>query len=86
MNIVLNPTFEDRKVMMKTALPMKQKDATEILSIAILARKSNNRHLLDCFENLPTLQELEECKTDIQIQIAKVGVASTIPVESTDDL
>lgn len=77
MQIQLNPTFLDRQIATrstnKNTLKLSSKPATEILELAIEARKSNNPHLLDCFTELPTLQELLERKTEIDISIAKTG-------------
>jgi len=87
MVLTINPTFDDRRVSHHNVnKTVGQHLPFELRDLAIEARKSNNPLLIECFTDLPTLEELIEDKTAIQIEQAKTGTPSAIPVYSNIDV
>jgi hypothetical protein len=85
-DIKLNPAFADRRIIFgKSNKTLKEKTAQEVLALAVEARKSNNRHLLDCFIDLPELSVLTEVNAQIQVEIASTGKASSVPNVASED-
>lgn len=87
MVLTINPTFSQRRVTHHNVcknvadhLPFELKD------LAIEARKSNNPLLLECFIELPTLEELIADKTAIQIEKAKAAQPGLVVNYNTDDI
>lgn len=76
MAIVINPEFKDRRVCHnKTNKTVGTHTPAELKQLAILARKSDNRILLECFIELPTLEELIDEKTVTELAAVKPAPA-----------
>lgn len=56
------------------------KTPAELLNLAIIARDSGNRMLLDMFEELPSIEELKAAQTDEQLAALTLPAA---PVKQT---
>lgn len=77
-NLEINTAHSDQRVTFGGGIKsVKDFTQSELLNMAILARKSGNPALLRCFKNLPELQELEAAK------VASEQATVTAPAKPT---
>ena len=85
----INKEFEDQSMSHGNVAAKKLKDHTqeELLSLAILAKRSNNPILLRCFKTIPILKVLVEEKADIDQEKINTenGVFAAPKVEEKKD-
>jgi hypothetical protein len=83
MVLTINPEFANRQVSHHGICKTIDKHSPkELRDLAIEARKSNNRILLECFDELPTLEDLMAEKTNIQIAEAKTNTPTPPAIPS----
>lgn len=86
MAITINPDFKDRKVCHnKTSKTVGTHTPAELKQLAILARKSENKLLLECFIDLPSLEELLAEKTTAEIAAVKPAPPKPEPTKKTEE-
>lgn len=82
MTLNINPEFADRRVIHHNVCKtVGDHSPVELKDLAIEALKSNNPLLLECFKDLPTLEELMADKTAVQIGKVK-GVTANATGEN----
>ncbi|MFA6060037.1 MAG: hypothetical protein WC756_17675 [Taibaiella sp.] len=86
MKIVIKNKYLKTKVAFGArALPLEQRTEKELEQLALMARESNSPQLIEYFESLPTLDELQKSKTDQAIAaIPPAATTATKPNTSTD--
>lgn len=78
LEIKIKKEFESEKLAFggsNSHLPLGKR--TDIDKLAMIARKSNNKHLLRLFESIPTLEELQSHQADSFIEKTEPLVRAT---------
>ena len=80
-NITINQAFKDRYFAHATmAGKLSDHKMKDLIHLGIQGRDSRNRLILECFTELPTMQELVAMKTDMDIKDIKDNTpAAVIP-------
>ncbi len=72
MPLTINPAFADRRVVHNNVCKkISDHTPTELKDLAIVALKSGNPVLLECFTDMPKLEDLVADKTVVLIKQAK---------------
>lgn len=83
--IKINEKLQDRRVSHNNvcAKPVGEHSEYELLQLGIAARSSNNKVLLQCFTELPTLNELTASKVAIDTKALKDNTLTKEPVSES---
>lgn len=87
MTLTINPAFADRRVSHHNCCKtVGEHNPYELKDLAIVALKSGNTLLLECFIDLPTLDEIVQDQTATQIHMAETAAPALTPVYNTSDI
>ena len=86
MVITINPAFSGRRISHHNCCKtIADHTPSELMQLAIEARKSNNTVLLECFDELPSLNDLLANKTAVEIATAKNALPPLTPKWAQDN-